>query len=260
MLVLKYILVHEKWYFCNENKDPYIRLIMSPQYIGLTLCFVMFCTLPILLPLAPPPPPAADIGSHDNFWTTFQISFILAGLMALTYRLPDKILFAFHLDFDLELSRSSMEFVISYKAKMVQLPQNKKQTCQLKSSPKMSPSDLTMAMTLTLNFQGQILNLLYVSQKWPDCHETKNKHIYWPQGLKWNIMFHLDHNLELEFSRSSMEIAISYPKWSSCHKMKNKHIDRTEGLKFYHCVWHWTCPWKVRWPGWLKMPACHWFI
>ena len=143
---------------------------------------------------------------------------------------------------------------------MVQLPQNKKQTCQLKSSPKMSPSDLTMAMTLTLNFQGQILNLLYVSQKWPDCHETKNKHIDWPQGLKWNIMFHLDHNLELEFSRSNMEFAISHPKWSSCHKMKNKHIDRTEGLKFYHCVWHWTCPWKVRWPGWLKMPACHWFI
>ena len=34
-------------------------------------------------------------------------------------------------------------------------------------------------MTLTLNFQGQIWNLLYLSQKWSDCHGTKSKHIDW---------------------------------------------------------------------------------
>ena len=39
-------------------------------------------------------------------------------------------------------------------------------------------------MTLTLNFQGQTWNLLYLSQKWSDCHETKSKHIDWTQGLK----------------------------------------------------------------------------
>ena len=39
-------------------------------------------------------------------------------------------------------------------------------------------------MTVTLNFQGQIWNLLQLSQKWSDCHETKNKHIDWTQGLK----------------------------------------------------------------------------
>ena len=38
--------------------------------------------------------------------------------------------------------------------------------------------------TLTLNFQGQIWNLLYLSQKWCDCHEMKSKHIHWSQGLK----------------------------------------------------------------------------
>ena len=40
-------------------------------------------------------------------------------------------------------------------------------------------------VTLTLNFQGQIWNLLYLSQKWSDCHETKSKHINWTLGLKF---------------------------------------------------------------------------
>ena len=41
-------------------------------------------------------------------------------------------------------------------------------------------------MTLTLNFQGQIWNLLYLSQKWSDCHKTKSKHIDWILGLKFD--------------------------------------------------------------------------
>ena len=48
----------------------------------------------------------------------------------------------------------------------------------------MWPSGLTLAMTLTLNFQVQIQNLLYLSQKWCDCHETKSKHSDWTLGLK----------------------------------------------------------------------------
>ena len=39
----------------------------------------------------------------------------------------------------------------------------------------MWPSDFTLAMTLTLSFQGQIWNFLYLGQKWSDGHETKNK-------------------------------------------------------------------------------------
>ena len=39
-------------------------------------------------------------------------------------------------------------------------------------------------MTLTLNFQGQIWNKLYLSQKWSNCHETKSKHMDWSLGLK----------------------------------------------------------------------------
>ena len=86
-------------------------------------------------------------------------------------------------DLDLHFSRSNMEFAISL-PKMFQLPRNKKQTYRLNSKPQMWPSDLTSAMTLTLNFQGLIWNLLHLKQKWSDCHETKSKHIDWSQGLK----------------------------------------------------------------------------
>ena len=48
----------------------------------------------------------------------------------------------------------------------------------------MRPLGLTLTMTLTLNFQGQTWNLLYLSQKWSDCHKTKTKHIDWTPGFK----------------------------------------------------------------------------
>ena len=67
---------------------------------------------------------------------------------------------------------------------MVRLPRNEKQTYRLNSRAQMWPSGLTLAMTLTLNFQGQIQNLPYLSQKWSDCHETKSKHNDWTPGLK----------------------------------------------------------------------------
>ena len=66
---------------------------------------------------------------------------------------------------------------------MVQLPRNEKQTYQLNSRAQRWQSGLTLAMTLTLKFQGKIQNLLYLSQKWSDCHETKSKHIDWTLGL-----------------------------------------------------------------------------
>ena len=67
---------------------------------------------------------------------------------------------------------------------MVRLPRNEKQTYRLISRPQMWPSGLTYAMTLILNFQGQIWNWLYLCQKWSDCHETKSEHIDWTLGLK----------------------------------------------------------------------------
>ena len=90
-------------------------------------------------------------------------------------------------DLDLEFSRSNMELAISL-PKMVRLPRNEKRTHRLNSRSQMWPSDLTLALTLTLNFQGQIWNLLYLNQKWSDCHKTKSKHIdlnFRPQIWQW---------------------------------------------------------------------------
>ena len=67
---------------------------------------------------------------------------------------------------------------------MVRWPRNEKQTYRLISRPQMWPSGLTLAMTLTLNFQGQMRNWIYLCHKWSDCHETKSKHISWILGLK----------------------------------------------------------------------------
>ena len=69
---------------------------------------------------------------------------------------------------------------------MVWLPRNKKQTYRLKARPQMGSSGLTLAMTLTLNFQGKIRNLFYLRKKWSDCHKMKSKHISWNLDLKWD--------------------------------------------------------------------------
>ena len=48
-------------------------------------------------------------------------------------------------------------------------------------------------MTLTLNFQGHIWNLLYLSQKWSDCHEKRAdisiEHQVWPWLWPWLNVF-----------------------------------------------------------------------
>ena len=93
------------------------------------------------------------------------------------------ILVNFHCDLDLECSRSNMEFAIS-QPKVVQLPRNERQTYWLNCRPQMWPSGLTLLMTLTSNFQGQISNLLYLNPKWSNCHITKSKDFDWTLGLK----------------------------------------------------------------------------
>ena len=77
------------------------------------------------------------------------------------------IRFDLGLDLNLEFSRSNLEFAIS-QPKMVRLPRNEKQTYRLNSRPQIWPLGLNLAMTLTLNFQGQIWNMLYLNQKWSE--------------------------------------------------------------------------------------------
>ena len=56
-------------------------------------------------------------------------------------------------------------------------------------------------VTLTLNIQGQIWNLLYLSQKWSCCRETESKHIDWTIDLKCDHGFDLGYDLDIDFSR-----------------------------------------------------------
>ena len=79
---------------------------------------------------------------------------------------------------------------------MVRLPRNEKQTHRLNSRLQMGPSDLTLALTLTLNSQGQIWNWLYLCQKLSDCHETANIS-FWTLGLKFDNGFDLGHDLDI---------------------------------------------------------------
>ena len=59
-----------------------------------------------------------------------------------------------------------------------------RQTYRFKSRPKMLLMDLTLVMTLTLDFQGQIRIWLYFRTKWSDYHKTtKNGHIDWTLGF-----------------------------------------------------------------------------
>ena len=94
------------------------------------------------------------------------------------------VIIGFDLDHDLDLdfSRSNMEFTIS-RQKMVRLPRNKKESYRLNSKPQMWPLDLALAVTLTLNFQGQMWNLLHLSQNGPIATK-QNKHIDWTLSLK----------------------------------------------------------------------------
>ena len=109
---------------------------------------------------------------------------------------------------------------------MVRLPRNEKQTHRLNSRPQMWSSVLTLAMTLTLNFQGQMWNLLYLSQKWSNCHETKSKHIDWSQDLKydhwvwpWTWPWPWIFKVKYEF------LYISTKTGPIATKRKSKHID-----------------------------------
>ena len=104
--------------------------------------------------------------------------------------------FDFGHDLDLEFWRSNMEFAMSL-PKIVWLSRNEKQTYRLNFRPQMWPSDLTLAMTLTLTFQGQIWNFLYLNQKWSDCHETISNISIQLQASNVTNGFDLGRNLDI---------------------------------------------------------------
>ena len=145
-------------------------------------------------------------------------------------------------DLDLEFSRSNMEFAI-FQSKLARLPRNEKQTYRLISRPQMWPSGLTLDMTLTLNFQGQIWNSLYLSKMvWLPRNEMQTYRLIsrpqmWPSSLT------LDMTLTLNFQGQIWNSLYLSQKWSDCQETKCKHIDWSQDLKCDHRVWPWTWPW-----------------
>ena len=127
---------------------------------------------------------------------------------------------------------------------MVRLPRNEKQTYRLNSRAQMWPSGLTLAMTLTLNFQGQIYNMLYLSQKWSDCHETKSKHIDWTLGLKCDHrVWHWPWPWPWIFEVKYRICYISSKDGSIATKRKANISIELQSFKCDHQVWPWPWPW-----------------
>ena len=199
-----------------------------------------------------------------TFEQLFGFLSFLAQLLALTCRLSDYILVDFRHDLDLDFSRSNMEFAIS-QPKMVRLPRNEKQTYRLNSRAQMRSSGLTLAMTLTLNFQGQIQNFLYISQKWSDCHETKSKHIDWTLGLKcdhrvwlwpwpWPWIFKVKYRI-CYISANNGQIA-SKRKANISIELQASNV--TNGFQLYHNLDLWILKVKCDldlWPHRLPWPC-----
>ena len=82
-------------------------------------------------------------------------------------------------------------------------------------------------MTLTLGFQGQIFNLLYLRKNSPDYHETIKKKPYWlnPWPEMWSLIFNLGHDLDLKFSGHVFKQPYIKNGCADCHKMKNEFMD-----------------------------------
>ena len=151
---------------------------------------------------------------------------------------------------------------------MVRLPRNEKQTYRLNSRAHMWPSGLTLAMTLALNFQGQIYKMLYLSQKWSDCHETKSKHIDWTLGLKcdhrvwhwpwpWPWIFEVKYRI-CYISSKDGPIAT---KWKANILIEPKASNVTNGFDLCHNLDLWISKikcdldlWPHTWPWpWIFM-------
>ena len=129
---------------------------------------------------------------------------------------------------------------------MVQLPRNEKQTYRWNFRAQMWPSGLTLAMTLTLNFQGQIWNLLYLSQKGPIAMERKANtsielqglkcdHQVWPWPWPWPWIFKVIYGISY-ISAKSGSIAT---KWKGNILIEFQASNVTNGFDLDHNLEIW---------------------
>ena len=83
------------------------------------------------------------------------------------------------------------------------------------------------------------IDLLYLSQKWFDCHEMKSKHIDWtPRPQNVTIRFDLDHNLDLWIFKVKHDLDLwphTWPwPWIFMVKLWNSCISEWEGRLTLH--------------------------
>ena len=132
---------------------------------------------------------------------------------------------------------------------MVQLRRNEEQTYRLNSRPQMWPSALTLAMTLTLIFEGQICNLLsqprMVRLPWnkKETYRLNFRPQMWPSALT------LAMSLTLNFQGQIWNLLYLSQKRSDYQEMKSKHIEWIPGLKCDQWVWPWQWPKSLNFHG-----------
>ena len=161
-------------------------------------------------------------------------------------------------------------------------PITMKQTCRLNSKPQMWPSNLTLAVTLTLNFKGQIWISLYLGQKSSNCYYVLISCYPYPVPIDdlWCVLpmsyqsllllMITDHIYHLFTVLCYMPIFIGMimyacfilfhivffflftnPTPFGCYenkaiiimKQKANVVDWTLSLKCDHRIWYWPWPW-----------------
>ena len=208
-----------------------------------------FCTGSAALPLA------TGFCSSDNFWTTFQISFILSSLAGLmTWPIDYLIKFwsifvvTLTLNFQGQIWNSlylSQKWSDCHETKSKHIDRTLSLKCDHQIWPWLGP----------LHFQGQIWNPLYLGQKWSDCHETKSKHIDWIYASYVTSDLTCTVALTLNFQGQVWNLLYLRQKYSECHETKCKQIDWTQGLECDHQIWHWPWPWL--WIFKVKFGICY---
>ena len=108
-------------------------------------------------------------------------------------------------DLDLGFSRSNFENAVSQEWEG-RLTWNERDLRRQNVGPMLWLSMFTSSMTLTLDFQGQILKKSYLRNGMADWHGTKGMWV--DRMLDSHCDFDLTHDLDLGFSRLNIEIAV----------------------------------------------------
>ena len=111
------------------------------------------------------------------------------------------------------------------------------------------PSMSTSPMTLTLDFQGQTLKILYFRNGRADWHGTKGMWVDRMLHPLW-LNFHLAHGLDIGFSRSNFKKSYLRNGMADWHGMKGMWVERIMdpccGFQLSPHSWPWPWIFKVK--------------